>query len=415
MSTGSQGVNAKSTTTDKTAGLNKDDRRSVWLFYIGTFFYWMAMYLYVPVLPVYAQSLGASLTTVGIIVAAYALPQFLFRIPLGIWADALGRQKPLIIGGGIILVAGSIGLGLSPNPLFLGLFRTLVGIGAAMWVVFPIYLVTFYTGEKMEQSVGVLNFVTGAALVAATMLGGLISDYFSEKTAFYSAAGLAVACIVCILITRERRTMNTGTRSWQDFGQVARKPLLAVVSIMGLLMFLADFASVWGFVPVYAAGIGATDTQLGILAMMVTAGTMVGSLIIAGAIKRLGQVPPIVIAAVFLGFSLLAVPFLKDVFPLGAALAIHGIGYGMLATQLMVLSIYNIAPRQRATAMGFYQAIYAIGMLSGPLIAGLLSDHYGLAVVFYLGGALCLAVIGLAFLPVLPGKARPAADKSQTE
>jgi MFS family permease len=54
-------------------------------------------------------------------------------------------------------------------------------------------------------------------------------------------------------------------------------------------------------------------------------------------------------------------------------------------------------------------------MLSGPLIAGLLSDHYGLAVVFYLGGALCLAVIGLAFLPVLPGKARPAADKSQTE
>ncbi len=415
MSTGSQGVNEKSSTANKATGSIKVDRRSVWLFYIGTFFYWMAMYLYVPVLPVYAQSLGASLTTVGIIVAAYALPQFLFRIPLGIWSDALGRQKPLIIGGGIILVTGSVGLALSPTPLYLGLFRTLIGVGAAMWVVFPIYLVTFYSGEKMEQSVGVLNFVTGAALVAATLLGGLISDYFSETTAFYTAAGLAVVCILCMLVTRERRIPSTSTRSWRDFGQVARRPLLVVVSIMALLMFLADFSSIWGFVPVYAAGIGASDTQLGILTMMVTAGTMVGSLIVAGMTKRLGQLLPIVIAAVFLGLSLLAVPFIKNIFPLGAVLAVHGIGYGMLATQLMVLSIYNIVPHQRATAMGFYQAVYAIGMLSGPLIAGLLSDRYDLAVVFYLGGALCLVIIGLACLPVLPGKAKPAADTHQAD
>jgi len=41
------------------------------------------MYLYVPVLPVYAESLGASLTVVGIIVASYSIPQLLLRIPWG--------------------------------------------------------------------------------------------------------------------------------------------------------------------------------------------------------------------------------------------------------------------------------------------------------------------------------------------
>jgi DHA1 family multidrug resistance protein-like MFS transporter len=66
----------------------------------------MAIYLYAPVLPVYAKSLGASLTVVGIIVAAYALPQFLFRIPLGIWSDSLGRRKPFIVGGAIMVVIG---------------------------------------------------------------------------------------------------------------------------------------------------------------------------------------------------------------------------------------------------------------------------------------------------------------------
>jgi MFS family permease len=54
--------------------------------------------------------------------------------------------------------------------------------------------------------------------------------------------------------------------------------------------------------------------------------------------------------------------------------------------------------------MGFYQAVYAIGMLIGPLISGFLSDNYGLPIVFYLGGAICLITISMAYLRVLPGR-----------
>ena len=54
--------------------------------------------------------------------------------------------------------------------------------------------------------------------------------------------------------------------------------------------------------------------------------------------------------------------------------------------------------------MGFFQAIYALGMLLGPLVSGLLADHFGLPVIFYFASAICLLVIGMAFLPVLPGR-----------
>lgn len=86
-------------------------RRSILLFCAATFFYWTALYLYVPVLPVYAQSLGASLSMVGIIIASYALPQFLLRIPIGVWSDALGRRKPFVAGGIVMASVGALGLG----------------------------------------------------------------------------------------------------------------------------------------------------------------------------------------------------------------------------------------------------------------------------------------------------------------
>jgi MFS family permease len=76
----------------------------------------------------------------------------------------------------------------------------------------------------------------------------------------------------------------------------------------------------------------------------------------------------------------------------------------MVVTQLMALSIYDTAPAQRATAMGLFQATYALGMLLGPLVSGLLADYFGLPVIFYVAAAICLLVIGMAFIPILPGR-----------
>ena len=85
--------------TTVSRGILSSQYRPALLICISTFFFWAALYLYVPILPVYAQSLGASLSGVGIIVATYAMPQVALRIPMGIWSDYLGRRKPLVIMG----------------------------------------------------------------------------------------------------------------------------------------------------------------------------------------------------------------------------------------------------------------------------------------------------------------------------
>ena len=79
-------------------------RRSTRFFLLGIVLYWMGLYVYVPILPVYAQSMGASLSLVGLIVASYGVVQLLLRIPLGVASDWLGRRKPFVLAGFIVLV-----------------------------------------------------------------------------------------------------------------------------------------------------------------------------------------------------------------------------------------------------------------------------------------------------------------------
>ncbi len=297
---------------------------------------------------------------------------------------------------------GALGLWISSNPWFLSLFRGLVGAGSATWVAFTIYAVSFYPQHNTAQAIGILNFIFSASMTVTTFFGGLAADTLGEKSAFGIAAILAIVAMVFALLAKEHRMPKTPGFSWEGFKQVTRRPLLIVVSIMGILLFFAEFASVWGFVPVYAAGIGASDTELGILTMLASGVSMVGSLIVAPMVKRRGNIFTLVLGSLALGLSLLAVPFIHNIPLLDAVQMLNGLGWGMLPTQLMALSIHDTAPQQRATAMGFFQAAYAIGMLMGPLVSGLLADKFGLAVIFYFSAAVCLLVIGMAYLPVLP-------------
>jgi MFS family permease len=64
-----------------------------------------------------------------------------------------------------------------------------------------------------------------------------------------------------------------------------------------------------------------------------------------------------------------------------------GIGY----PALMGMSIRHVQDSQRATAMGLFQAVYAIGMFTGPWLSGALADAIGLQPMFGVVGFLCAA------------------------
>ncbi len=399
-----------STPTGKSPSLHEDmsffslipssNLSSILAFCVANFFWWICLYLYVPVLPVYIQSSGAGLNIVGIVLAAYAIPQVLFRIPIGLWADRLARRKSLVLAGVIFAALGALGLGLSTDPWLLFSARMVVGIGAATWVVFTTYFTAYYPESDSGRAIGLLNFVRGGALIVATAGGGFLADVSGFRPTFFGAAVMGILALFAMVFAKERTPDYSGALTRRSFSSVVTSPLLITVSIMGIMSHFSIFAGVFGFIPVYAAEIGASSSQLGLITMINLGFSTVAALWAVWVWEKLGYRSTIILGTVVSGLSLLAVPFIPNVPILMLVQVSFGLGSGVLMTTLMALSIRNVPREHQATAMGVYQAVYAVGMLTGPLVSGYLGTGLGLDTVFFAAASLSLVITALAFLPV---------------
>jgi len=375
-------------------------RRSALFFCVTNFLFWAGLYLYVPILPVYIQSSGASLSLVGVVIAAYAIPQVLLRIPIGVWSDNLARRKPLVTAGIIVTSLGALGLGLSTSPWLLFLARMITGVGAATWVVFTVYFAAYYSPKDSGRAISLINFVQGGALVAATAGGGIIAEVLSSRHTFLIAALLGAAALLTLLFAKEYPLSKTGTAAWQGFSTVVTHPMLITVSVMGILFQFAVYAGVFSFVPIYAAEIGASSTDLGLITMTNLGCSSIGALLAFWFWHKWGYRMTIIWGALLIGSSLFIIQFILQVPVLMVLQISYGLGRGILMTTLMALSIRDVSREHQATAMGVFQATYAVGMLAGPLVSGLLSDKLGLSSVFNLAASISVFIIIMAFLPI---------------
>ena len=376
------------------------NRSSVLFFCISNFFWWIGLYLYVPVLPVYIQESGTGLNMVGIVLSAYAVPQVLLRIPVGLWSDRLGKRKSLVAAGIVFTSLGAFGLAMSSDPWLLFFSRMITGVGAAMWVVFPVYFIAYYRKEDTDKAIGLINFVRSVALIIATAGSGFIAEGFGLRQPFFIAALLGIFAFLALLFTRESPLSRGRTASWSNLASVATGPLLLLVSSMAILFHYAVFTGVFGFIPVYAAEIGASKGELGLITMINLSFSAVGALASVWICERLGYRLTIIFSALLTGIGLLVVPFIDAVPVLMFVQSGFGLATGVLMTLLMTLSIRGVPPQYQATAMGVFQAVYAVGMMAGPLTSGFLGSALGLSAVFYLAASLVFVVVIMAFLPV---------------
>ena len=169
---------------------------------------------------------------------------------------------------------------------------------------------------------------------------------------------------------------------------------------MAVLLCFAMFTGLFGFLPIYAARIGASDSQLGIITMINLSVSAFGSLTAVWLFERLGFRLTIIISALLIAISLAVIPSITTTYGLMGIQASYGIGSGTLTTLFMVLSIRGLPTNRQATAMGVFQALYAIGMVMGPLTSGFLGSSLGLSNIFYLSASLTFLIVVLALLPV---------------
>ncbi len=372
------------------------------LFYAVTMMYWFAIYMYVPILGPYVEHLGGSLGMVGLVVGSYGFTQMLLRIPLGIYSDRLNRRRIFItIGLGLGLVS-SLGMGLVSSPWLVFIFRSVAGGAAATWVTFTVLFSSYFAKEDAPKAMGVIVFYTSLGQMVATTLGGFAADLLGWSAPFI--IGGVVGLVGLVLSTKI--VENTATQSQpievKELLSVGKDRLLLSVAFLAILLQVLTFSTVYGFTPSYATAIGASKSELSILALLSALPAAFTSLKSGEWAQRYGTRRVLVSAfVVFATFSAL-IPFAKSVSALYITQFLGGIGRGAIFPVLMGLSIRSIDSSKRATAMGFFQSIYSLGMFGGPVIVGVVGDAFGLAGGFYAVGAigvLAAVMTGLLLRP----------------
>jgi predicted MFS family arabinose efflux permease len=366
-------------------------RTRIRLFAAATFIYWAALFIYVPTLPAYVKGRAASLTEVGVVLSMFGLWEAILRTPLGIIVDATGRRKRFLLGGFLAAALGALVMARGSSVGALTFGRALTGASSAIWAPMIVVFSGYYPAEKTVFATSLIALLCSLGQMLATGCTGFLNAAGGYPLAFYVSAALAVIATVVLAVTPlpPRAGGRARVSALSILSVFVRKDVL-IPSFANAICQLGGWAVLYGFLPLLARQLGASQVAIGLLVTAALAANTATNLIVTLAVRD-GRTRAILHGSFFL--------FAAGIFAAAAArsipvlfLATIGMGgaNGFFFPLLMGLSIEQVDGAHRSTAMGIHQAVYAVGMFVGPWIGGIIADAIGIRSMFGVIAVFCL-------------------------
>jgi MFS family permease len=365
----------------------------------AAFLYWFCLYVYVPTLPVYVQSKVNNLALVGGVLSMYGFWQFVSRLPTGIFADRLGRRKPFIIAGLLIVGGGALVLSLAGEVTGLTVGRALTGVGAATWVPLLVLFTMQFPPDKMVRATGIMTVIQSLGRILSSGSTGFLNQAGGYELAFQIAAGAALLAAAVMLFLPETKQASTPP-SAGSLAKIFIKPQVLLPTFLSILLQYADQAASFAFVPIQARAFGATDVMLSAIGSGNLICVLIGNLLVSTFGGRLSTRRSLSAGFILLVAGLAAAALAPSLGVLAGGQGLIGLAYGLAYPVLIGESIRHVAQEQRSTAMGLHQSGYALGMFAGPWLGGLLANALGIQPMFGISaaGILVLAAVGIAIM-----------------
>ncbi|HEX5307648.1 MAG TPA: MFS transporter [Solirubrobacteraceae bacterium] len=186
-------------------------------------------------LPSIQKALRSNFQDLQWVVDAYSLTLAAFLLTGGALADLLGRRLLFTIGL-VVFTASSAVCGLSTTPLMLNLARGVQGVGGALMFATSLALIAqAFHGRERGTAFGIFGAVTGAAVAAGPLIGGVITSAIGWEWIFF--VNVPIGAIAVALTLREVEESRDPHASGVDWA--------GLVTFSGAL-FLLVFALVRG-------------------------------------------------------------------------------------------------------------------------------------------------------------------------
>jgi len=349
----------------------------------------------VPLLPLYAENLGASGIWIGIIFASFSISRAIITPVVGRLSDRRGRKLLLSIG---LLASSIISLGYISNSL---LQLTLVRLlhGAASGMIQPV--VQAYIGDispKGEEGkwMGYFNaaFLTGFG--CGPLMGGVLTDHFGMNVSFSAMGGLNLLAFLIVA----RFLPEIRQREIADSPHPSFKEMSSSGMVKGLFSFQLVFSLGRGtfatFLPIFAGiYIGLSPTLIGVL-VAVNILLMALLQVYGGNIAdRFNRTALVTISSLANAASLALIPLGGNFWQLLGICALGGISGAIATPAASALSIEEGRRFGMGSTMAILAMAFSIGMAVGPLMGGVIADFVGINSVFYFGASVGVIGTGL--------------------
>ena len=386
-----------------------DRTRIYYLSLIGFFAIFSTTISKNPVLPLFAQAIGASNTVIGIIAAVSPLAGILFSFPVGVISDHLGRKRLLIVSGVVFLLAPLLYLFIS-DPLWLIPVRFFHGTATA--ILGPV--VSAIIAERFPTTKGeMLGTYSSATLIGRTLaplVGGIIISLFAfapglfQYRVVYLVAALAAVPVLYLTIRyREEKPGSLKIPGFpvfkESFNTFIANRRLGATAMADMATYFA-FGAFETFLPVYLFMLHFEVYQIGIIfavQVLIIAMTKPFFGLISDRIDKRFQ---IVTGLLVSGGSVAAVPFATTFIGFLAVSAVFGLGIS-LSTVATSAYVADVAKKEQIGAsMGALSSIMDIGQTAGPLVTGIIISLAGYRYGFFTGFVLAAAVTVVFILSV---------------
>ncbi|GGB60120.1 MFS transporter [Virgibacillus dakarensis] len=378
---------------------------------LASFFVFASMYAVQPLLPVFVDAFGVSVSTSSLSLSLTIIGLIVGLIVLGFLSDRSGRTifiKFSLIGSVIPFFL----IPLTHSFILLLFLRLLQGFALAG---LPAASLAYLNEEIDKRSVGVATalYISSNALggMVGRVLTGFITDHYSWETAFYflAVAGLVILLAVFMLLPKSRffEPSNLSfSRDIEAFLFHLKNPSLLLVFGLGIVLQFS-FTGIWTYLPFHLQGEPFSLSLQAVSNMFFAYGLgVVGSPLAGWLAGNLGlrriRIFGILTLAVGLFLTLS-----NSVVVIVIGLCVACLGF-FTAHSLTAASVTEQATHHKGSASSLYLVAYYIGVALGSSALGPVWLHTGWKGLVLLTGI--LPVVYLIFVMVVQSRPRKTAE-----
>lgn len=390
--------------------------------YVAVFVATMGISMVSPLLPVYAERLGATGIWLGLTFSVFAIVQTFVGPFAGRLSDRYGR-KPFIVAGLLVYLIAALGYLTAQNFYQVIAFRAFSGLGTSL--IFSV--ARAYVGDLTPRGqegrwLGVFATADIVGFGTGPLVAGVLREVLGFRSVFVAmAAMMALSALVLTLwlprhspAELERRATRkaggTVGRTDRTFREALGDRVVLAVTLHAGMVAVAAGATLSFLALRLEEGIGATPIMIGLaFAMQDITGGLAQPVLGRIADRRDRR---LLVAGGLAAYAALLVS-LGVVPSYGAAVAVL-LGMGATSSLSMVAAgaIQVVAGRRAGmgTVLGLSSASNGIGIVAGSLLSGVVVSLFQLEGAFFFGGAVMASGIPL-FLWLTRGAvvAEPAA------